>query len=58
VSDIDEATGVPEPARVESCLRTLTGFEDARIVTVAPFSDGMSNVTSRVTLAHVHPEPT
>ena len=32
MSDIDEATGVPEPARVESWLRTLTGFEDARVV--------------------------
>jgi hypothetical protein len=34
MSDIGEATGVPEPALVESWLRTLIGFEDARVVDV------------------------
>ena len=34
-TDIDESDdGRPEPARVESWLRTLIGFEDARVVTV------------------------
>ena len=32
MSDIDQVTGIPEPARVESWLRTLIGFEDARVV--------------------------
>lgn len=50
MSDIDEATGVPEPARVESWLRTLIGFEDARVVTVVALTDGLSNVTRRVNL--------
>ena len=38
MSDIDEARGVPEPARVESWLRRLSGFEEARVVTVAPLT--------------------
>lgn len=50
MSDIDAATGVPEPARVESWLRTLLGFEDVRVVTVVPLTDGLSNVTCRVEL--------
>ena len=40
MSDTDEATGFPEPARVESWLRTLIGFEDARVVTVVALTDG------------------
>jgi aminoglycoside phosphotransferase (APT) family kinase protein len=47
----DEATGIPYPALVESWLRTLTAFEDARIVAVVPLTDGLSNVTCRVELA-------
>ena len=47
----DEATGIPEPARVESWLRTLIGFEHARVLTVEPLTDGLSNVTTRVKLA-------
>src|SRR6266511_3057466 len=50
MSDIDEATGVPEPARVESWLRRLIGFEDARVVAVVALTDGLSNVTCRVNL--------
>ena len=50
MSDVGEATGVPEPARVESWLRTLTGFEDTRVVAVVPLTDGLSNVTCRVEL--------
>jgi hypothetical protein len=50
MNDISEATGVPEPARVESWLRTLIGFEDARVVTVVALTDGLSNVTCRVKL--------
>jgi aminoglycoside phosphotransferase (APT) family kinase protein len=49
-SEREEATGVPNPALVESWLRTLSGFEDARIVTVVPLTDGLSNVTCRVGL--------
>jgi hypothetical protein len=48
MSDVGEATGVPQRARVESRLRTLIGFEDARVATVAPLTDGLSNVTCRV----------
>jgi hypothetical protein len=51
MSDLDQATGIPEPARVESWLRTLIGFEDARVVDVVPLTDGLSNVTCRVKLA-------
>ena len=50
MNDIDEATGVPEPARVESWLRRLIGFEDARVVAVVALTDGLSNVTCRVNL--------
>jgi len=31
-----ERAGVPEPSRIESWLRTLTGFENARVVGVEP----------------------
>ena len=51
MSDIDEATGVPDPAQVESWLRTRTGFGDARVVALAPLTDGLSNVTCRVELS-------
>jgi aminoglycoside phosphotransferase (APT) family kinase protein len=50
MSGIDEATGVPEPARVESWLQTLAGFETARVVTIVPLTDGLSNVTCRAEL--------
>jgi aminoglycoside phosphotransferase (APT) family kinase protein len=50
MSDIDQATGIPEPASVESWLRTLIGFEDARVVDVVALTDGLSNVTCRVEL--------
>ena len=50
MSDVGEPTGAPESTRVESWLRTLTGFEDARVVGVVPLTDGMSNVTCRVEL--------
>ena len=43
--------GVPEPSRIESWLRTLTGFEDARVVGVEPLTDGLSNVTCRLEVA-------
>ena len=43
-----ERAGVPEPSRIESWLRTLTGFENARLVGVEPLTDGLSNVTSRL----------
>jgi aminoglycoside phosphotransferase (APT) family kinase protein len=49
-SERDEATGVPEPAVVESWLGTLAGFEDSRIATVVPLTDGLSNVTCRLEL--------
>jgi aminoglycoside phosphotransferase (APT) family kinase protein len=44
---VDGMTSVPEPARIESWIQTLIGFEDARVVTVAPLTDGLSNVTCR-----------
>src|SRR4051812_18008866 len=43
--------GVPEPPRLESWLRTQSGFEDARVVGVEPLTDGLSNVTCRVEVA-------
>jgi hypothetical protein len=43
-----ERAGVPEPSRIESWLRTLTGFENARVVGVEPLTDGLSNVTCRL----------
>src|SRR3954452_14394840 len=46
--DRGERAGVPEPSRIESWLRTLTGFEDARVVGVEPLTDGLSNVTCRL----------
>jgi len=49
-SERGNAAGVPDPPLVESCLRTLTGFEDARLITVVPLTDGLSNVTCRVEL--------
>jgi aminoglycoside phosphotransferase (APT) family kinase protein len=49
-SERDDATGVPEPAVVESWLRTQPGFEDARMATVVPLTDGLSNVTCRLEL--------
>jgi aminoglycoside phosphotransferase (APT) family kinase protein len=45
-----EIVGVPEPSRIESWLRTLTGFEKARVVGVEPLTDGLSNVTCRLEL--------
>ena len=42
---------VPEPSRIESWLRTLTGFENARVVGVEPLTDGLSNVTCRLKVA-------
>ena len=51
-SDRDEATRVPDPALVESWLRTLPAFEDARVVAVVPLTDGLSNVTCRVEFTH------
>lgn len=50
MSDVAATTSVPEPAHVESWLRTLTRFEDARVVTVVPLTEGLSNVTVRVEL--------
>src|SRR5438477_339206 len=50
MSDVAATTSVPEPAHVESWLRTLTRFEDARVVTVVPLTEGLSNVTVRVDL--------
>src|SRR4249920_453777 len=50
MSDIDEATGVPESGPVESWLRTLIGFEDAQAVAIEALTDGLSNVTCRLTL--------
>jgi hypothetical protein len=35
----DEEAGFPEPSRIESWLRTLTGFEKARVVGVEPLTD-------------------
>src|SRR3954452_13772880 len=46
--DRGERAGVPESSRIESWLRTLTGFEDARVVGVEPLTDGLSNVTCRL----------
>src|SRR5215471_19315159 len=46
-----ERTGAPEPSRIESWLRTLTGFENARVVGVEPLTDGLSNVTCRLEIA-------
>jgi aminoglycoside phosphotransferase (APT) family kinase protein len=43
-----ERAGVPEPSRIESWLRTLAGFENARVVGVEPLTDGLSNVTCRL----------
>ena len=43
-----ERAGVPEPSRIESWLRTLTGFENVRVVGVEPLTDGLSNVTCRL----------
>jgi aminoglycoside phosphotransferase (APT) family kinase protein len=43
-----ERAGVPEPSRIEWWLRTLTGFENARVVDVEPLTDGLSNVTCRL----------
>lgn len=42
--------GIPEPARIESWLRTLSGFGTARVVGVEPLTDGLSNVTCRLTV--------
>jgi aminoglycoside phosphotransferase (APT) family kinase protein len=47
----ERGAGVPAPSRVESWLRTLTGFEDARVVGVEPLTDGLSNVTCRLEIA-------
>lgn len=49
--ELVERAGVPEPARVESWFRTLTGFENARVVGVEPLTDGLSNVTCRLSIA-------
>lgn len=43
--------GVPEPARIESWLRTVSGFETARVTGVDPLTDGLSNVTCRLTVS-------
>jgi aminoglycoside phosphotransferase (APT) family kinase protein len=47
----DGAAGVPEPSRIESWLRTLTGFEKAHVVGVEPLTDGLSNVTCRLRIS-------
>jgi aminoglycoside phosphotransferase (APT) family kinase protein len=49
-SEREGTTGVPDRALVESWLRTLSGFEEARIAAVVPLTDGLSNVTCRVEL--------
>ena len=41
----DDRAGFPEPSRIESWLRTLPGFEKARVAGVEPLTDGLSNVT-------------
>src|SRR3954468_15843784 len=46
-----DRTGVPEPSRIEAWIRTLTGFEDARVVGVEPLTDGLSNMTCRLNVA-------
>src|SRR5262245_23645577 len=50
MNDVRGMASAPESAHVESWLRTLTGFEDARLVTVVPLIDGLSNVTCRAEL--------
>jgi aminoglycoside phosphotransferase (APT) family kinase protein len=46
-----DRAGVPEPPRIESWLRTLPGFQDARVVGVEPLTDGLSNLTCRLQIA-------
>jgi len=46
-----ERAGVPESSRIESWLRTRTGFENARVVDIEPLTDGLSNVTCRLQLS-------
>src|SRR4051812_49868312 len=46
-----EGTGVPEPSRIETWLRTLTGFENASVVGVEALTDGLSNITCRLRIA-------
>src|SRR3954452_22699091 len=43
--------GVPEHSRIESSVRTLAGFENARVVGVELLTDGLSNVTCRLRVA-------
>ena len=46
-----ERPGVPEHSRIESSVRTLAGFENARVVGVELLTDGLSNVTCRLRVA-------
>src|SRR4051794_369919 len=46
-----ERVGIPRPSRIEAWLRTLNGFDNARVVGIEPLTDGLSNVTCRLTFA-------
>ena len=48
---VADRAGVPPPSRIEAWLRTLAGFEHARVVGVEPLTDGLSNVTCRLEVA-------
>ena len=45
------ASAIPRTADVERWLRGLAGFEEARVLAVAPLDGGASNITCRVSLA-------
>src|SRR5262245_18640460 len=40
--------GAPDPARVRAWLDRHSGFENARVDAVDPLTDGLSNVTCRL----------
>lgn len=48
--DKPRSAPVPDPELVQSWLRTLAGFADARVEAVEPLTDGLSNVTCRLAL--------
>jgi aminoglycoside phosphotransferase (APT) family kinase protein len=50
--DQPRSAPVPDPELVQSWLRTLTGFGEAHVEAVEPLTDGLSNLTCRLTLGN------
>jgi aminoglycoside phosphotransferase (APT) family kinase protein len=50
--DPSQLSAAPDPARVGAWLIGVPGFEDARVHAVDPLTDGLSNVTCRISLTN------